>query len=90
MDKQKLDIVLEKVLVKDPKKDIRIYRMLSDSGLKLIHHEYGLYNPKEDFFKLKIKDLPLYARLRLVVDWISGMTDKYAVETYQKLSGIKL
>ena len=85
-----LDIVLEKVLVKDPKKDIRIYRMLSDSGLKLIHHEYGLYNPKEELFELKIKELPLYARLRLVVDWISGMTDKYAVETYQKLSGIKL
>lgn len=35
-------------------------------------------------------DLLLYARLRLVVVWISGMTDKYAVETYQKLSGIKL
>lgn len=85
-----LDIVLEKVLVEDPKKDIRIYRMLSDSGLKLIHHECGLYDPKEESFDLKIKDLPLYARLRLVVDWISGMTDKYAVETYQKLSGIKL
>ena len=34
--------------------------------------------------------IPMYNRLRLVVDWISGMTDKYALETYQKLSGIKL
>jgi Na+/proline symporter len=34
--------------------------------------------------------LPLYYRLRLVVDWISGMTDKFALETYQRLSGIRL
>lgn len=85
-----LNIVLEKVLVKDPKKDVRIYHMLSDSGLKLVHHECGLYDPKTGEFKLNIVELPLYYRLRLVVDWISGMTDKYAVETYQKLSGIKL
>lgn len=86
-----LNIVLKKVLVKDPGKDVRIYHMLSESGLKLVHHECDLYNPDEDEeFELQIKDLPLYYRLRLVVDWISGMTDKYAVETYQKLSGIKL
>lgn len=85
-----LDIVLEKVLVKDPKKDVRIYHMLSDSGLKLVHHECGLYDPKTGEFKMNIVELPLYYRLRLVVDWISGMTDKYAVETYQKLSGIRL
>ncbi len=85
-----LNIVLEKVLVKDPKKDVRIYHMLSESGLKLVHQENDLYNPDIEEFELKVKDLPLYYRLRLVVDWISGMTDKYAVETYQKLSGIKL
>ena len=65
--------------------------MMSDSGLKLVHHECKLYDPDSDpEFELKVKDLPLYYRLRLVVDWISGMTDKYAVETYQKLCGIKL
>jgi dGTPase len=65
--------------------------MMSDSGLKLVHQEKGLYDPNKDSeFKLRIKELPLYNRLRLVVDWISGMTDKYALETYQKLSGIKL
>lgn len=86
-----LDIVLEKVLIIDPEKDERIYRMMSDSGLKLVHQEKGLYDPNKDSeFKLRIKELPLYNRLRLVVDWISGMTDKYALETYQKLSGIKL
>ena len=85
-----LDLVLEKVLIVDPGKDERIYRMMSDSGLKLVHHECGLYDPMKEPFVLKVKELPLYFRLRLVVDWISGMTDKYAVEMYQKLSGIKL
>lgn len=86
-----LDLVLKKVLIKDPGKDVRIYQMMSDSGLKLVHHECKLYDPDSDpEFELKAKDLPLYYRLRLVVDWISGMTDKYAVETYQKLCGIKL
>ena len=86
-----LDLVLERVLVLDPGKDVRIYRMMSDSGIKLVHQECKLYDPeKKEVFEYKIKDLPINYRLRLVVDWISGMTDKFAVETYQKLSGIKL
>ena len=86
-----LDLVLERVLVLDPEKDIRIYRMMSDSGIKLVHQECMLYNPQsKGEFEYNIKDLPIKYRLRLVVDWISGMTDKYAVEMYQKLSGIKL
>lgn len=86
-----LNIVLEKVLIVNPERDDRIYRMMSDSGVKLVHQENGLYDPEKDAeFELKIKELPLYYRLRLVVDWISGMTDKYALETYQKLCGIRL
>ena len=64
--------------------------MMSDSGLKLVHHECGLYNPEDGAeFELRIDELPLYHCLRLVVDWISGMTDKFALETYQRLSGIR-
>ena len=37
-----------------------------------------------------MEHIPTYWRLRLVVDWIAGMTDKYALETYQRLSGMKL
>ena len=37
--------------------------------------------------KLSINDLPNYYRLRIIVDFISGMTDKFAVKHYQKLSG---
>lgn len=31
-----------------------------------------------------------YLKLRIIVDFISGMTDKYAVSLYQKLCGLKL
>lgn len=31
-----------------------------------------------------------YNRLRLIVDYIAGMTDRYAVDLYQELKGIKL
>lgn len=36
------------------------------------------------------KDMDPYNKLKLVVDWISGMTDKYALDVYQKLSGASL
>lgn len=37
-----------------------------------------------------IEKLSDYYKLRVVVDFISGMTDQYAVEHYQKLSGQKI
>lgn len=35
-------------------------------------------------------NLDLYSRIQLVTDFISGMTDSYAVDLYQKLKGVKL
>ncbi|MFW6366510.1 MAG: deoxyguanosinetriphosphate triphosphohydrolase, partial [Spirochaetota bacterium] len=37
-----------------------------------------------------IERLSPYERILSVTDFISGMTDRYAVELYQRLSGIKL
>ncbi|MDM5351552.1 deoxyguanosinetriphosphate triphosphohydrolase [Lysinibacillus sphaericus] len=39
---------------------------------------------------LKFEKLPLYNRLLLVTDFISGMTDSYAVNLHQKLIGVKM
>jgi dGTPase len=39
---------------------------------------------------VEFKDLPLYNRLLLVTDFISGMTDGYAVNLHQELLGVKL
>jgi dGTPase len=42
-------------------------------------------------FSLQVDKQPsLYDRLLLVTDFVCGMTDTYALELYQKLSGIKL
>lgn len=39
---------------------------------------------------VSIGDLPVYYRLRMIVDFISSMTDKFAVQHYQKLSGQRI
>lgn len=39
---------------------------------------------------LPIEQLPHYYRLRIIVDFVSSMTDKFAVSHYQKLSGQRI
>lgn len=51
--------------------------------------EYKFYSDI-DLFNLDVETLDTYARLRMIVDFLSGMTDKYAVSLYQQLSGQKL
>lgn len=43
---------------------------------------------EEEKRAIKIDALPIYNRLLLVTDFISGMTDSYAVNLYQELMGI--
>lgn len=40
--------------------------------------------------QIHISSLPNYYRFRIIVDFISGMTDKFAVKHYQKLSGQRI
>jgi len=79
-----LDKTLE-LLSRDEK---RIKSIMSKAGMELVLHEKGLYTPGEK--DLKLEELDVYSKVRLAVDWISGMTDKYALEMYQKLSGVRL
>ena len=87
-----LNIVIPKVIgYKTAKDDNRIFEFLPHNMIQLIHQECGLYDPeKNEEFIYQMEHIPTYWRLRLVVDWIAGMTDKYALETYQRLSGMKL
>ena len=39
---------------------------------------------------IKLYDINDYQKLRLIVDYISGMTDNFALTLYQKLQGIKI
>ncbi|MGQ9023713.1 deoxyguanosinetriphosphate triphosphohydrolase [Bacillus sp. 18-5] len=45
---------------------------------------------KEGEPTVEFKDLSLYNRLQLVTDFISGMTDGYAVSLHQELLGVRL
>ena len=55
----------------------RIYNIIS-SNFKTIYEKYTKY-PNDK-----------YNRLRLIVDYISGMTDRHVISLYQELKGIKL
>lgn len=88
-----LNIVIPKVInYNEQTDDKRIFQVLPYNMVQLIHQECGLYHPKrrDEYFEYKLEQIPYYWRLRLVVDWIAGMTDKYAVEVYQRLSGMRL
>ena len=66
---------------------------------KLIKYENGRYINISDNTEINIEKLcdtfdieqfPNYYKLRTIVDHISGMTDKFAVSPYQKLSGQRI
>ncbi|MEK3883689.1 hypothetical protein WIW51_12410, partial [Paenibacillus sp. PL2-23] len=66
---------------------------ITDSGGKL----YSLISPNyrfvlEEFASKKDSEgkPSLYDRLLLATDFICGMTDSYAFELYQKLTGVRL
>ncbi len=59
----------------------RLYNLISSSMKYIIEIETGI----NEIYKLND-----YYKLRLIVDYISGMTDKYALKLYQKLAGIRI
>lgn len=86
--------VLACLFNKDKEYRKRIASVIADSRLRVIDHEVrscvmgdkGLV-PDENLTDYAIDELDAYYKLKLAVDWISGMTDKYAVEMYQRLCG---
>ncbi len=59
----------------------RLYCLISNNLKKSMVYETGV--EENEFYKL-----PDYYKLRLIVDYISGMTDSFALKIYQKLQGI--
>lgn len=55
----------------------RLYKMISSSH-RIVFEEVETYKNEE------------YKKLQLIVDFITGMTDSYAINLYQELKGIKL
>lgn len=58
-------------------RESRLYNIIS-LNYRTIYERYPAYNNN------------MYNRLRLIVDYISGMTDRHAITLFQELKGIKL
>lgn len=93
-----LDKLLFYAFSTDDKIRKKIKSVVSRSAIKAAMHTadkniapcgYKYYSDSSllDFDFDKVDD---YLKLRIIVDFISGMTDKYAVSLYQKLCGLKL
>jgi len=79
----------------------RAVGMISNSVIKaaLLENEFDVPNDTNEyytFFEKYNEDKPEkkifsdYYKLRIIIDFISGMTDQYALDHYQKLSGQKI
>lgn len=63
----------------------KIAKMLYNIISRSMRYTTELETGEKNFY-----DFPVYNKLRLVVDFISGMTDKYALSLFQQLQGIKI
>lgn len=64
----------------------KLFRLISSNFTYVALHPHSAESNK---LKDQINQLSAYERLLLITDFISGMTDSYAVDIYQKLTGIK-
>ncbi|MDE5759260.1 MAG: dNTP triphosphohydrolase, partial [Allobaculum sp.] len=97
-----LDIMSKYILSDDEAYRNRIKNVLSNSMVKLSRQEEEVskegedeknnirYYTQDEMLEYDLKKLSPYQKLRLIVDNISGMTDKYAVSLFRELSGSKL
>lgn len=78
------------------KENIIIYKKLIEKQyfeVLTIEEETFLKNSRFIIYKIlkpSLKDLNDYYKFRVIVDFISGMTDKFALKHYQRISGQKI
>lgn len=91
------DILIKYFFHKDKAYHARLKGIISESRMAVTMKE-GLPDkyPEnkvitiDEIDEFKIGDLSSYERLRMIVDFVASMTDKYSVELYQTLSGNSL
>lgn len=93
-----LDILVPAVLRKDcnyedtKQYEGKIANIISSNYIYIAKQDYN-YESKDDPMDEKTRkweELSDYEKIHLVVDFVSGMTDSYAMNLYQELMGIKL
>lgn len=87
-----LDILIDLYFSKDKLNRAHVRTITSKTILRTaIHEQLGIVrNSNDDLNCFEVEKLNDYQKLRIIVDFVSGMTDQYAVKLYQKLSGQKL
>lgn len=91
-----LDILLNYAFSEDKKYRAKIKAVISKSRMEVTIHEkeykkdiYKTFN-EEDLWNFDIEQLDNYSKLRLIVDFVASMTDKYSLELYQKFAGMRM
>lgn len=91
-----LNILMSYAFSEDKKYRAKIKAVISKSRMEVTLHENQHANAQfmkfneDDLWKFDIEKLNNYSKLRLIVDFVASMTDKYSVELYQKFAGMSL
>lgn len=91
-----LDILMNYAFSEDKKFRNKIKAVISKSRMEATLHENVFGNVKfkifgeEDLWKFDVEQLDNYSKLRLIVDFVASMTDKYSMELYQRFAGVRM
>ena len=89
-----LNILLKYAFSEDKKYRTKIKAVISKSRMEVTIHENKYSGDAfksfidDDLYNYDIEELDNYSKLRLIVDFVASMTDKYSVELYQKFAGM--
>ena len=91
-----LDILMKYAFSEDKKFRSKIKAVISKSRMEATLHENMhpdvtfMKFDEEELWKFDVEKLDNYSKLRLIVDFVASMTDKYSVELYQKFAGLRM
>lgn len=91
-----LNFYIEALIIKSNCLEKKAFNMISKSFIytSILDYNPSLQKQKSiDIYKFNFKDfenLDNYFKLRVIVDFISGMTDLYALKHYQLINGLRL
>ncbi len=91
-----LDILIKYAFSDDKKFRSKIKAVISMSRMEETIHENRHPSPEyiklseEDIWDFDLEQLNNYSKLRLIVDFVASMTDKYSVELYQRFAGMRM
>lgn len=98
-EQEKQFLILRREKLDTLKKKVLEYLQLIEQGDELVEIDYNpIKKLRNEIFKafstvskpISFSDLSDYFKFRVVIDFITGMTDQYALSHFQKISGQKI